>query len=119
MSDQLKKDLKAAKKLLKAGWCQRAYMKSISSNGGKTTEQYCIRGAINKAISGEAKGAAINHGLPASVNLEESKRIYNTNKAIENILMPIYPNIVVYNDDEKRTKKEVLAVIDKAIASCG
>lgn len=90
--------LKGARALIEKGWCQGRY--ATDTNGAPASERsdnavcFCISGALFRLGAGA--------GAPAS---------YAVRAAID------YAYLVAWNDKRGRTKEQVLAAFDKAIAA--
>jgi hypothetical protein len=103
MSDQPAKTVKevliAAKWMLEnVGWCQKTFRK-YSTSGESPSCAFCSFGAIIN----------VNYGSPGLID----KALAVLSKSIDTAS----GSITIWNDDPKRTKSQVLAVFDKAIAS--
>lgn len=93
--------LRRARALIAGGWTQGAYM-SVGFFG----RRYCAVGAI-------AYSAGLVPGLDTSTPaMTDARRALRTASGME-----YYEGIETWNDNPRRTKQEVLAAFDRAIAS--
>lgn len=108
MNDQERKIIKEARKLIEKGWTQRAYAKDsredICDPHYQGARSFCLLGALKRAAKDEYSPDA---HLPYDDTVRE-------------IFLPLgfkCPDEVVdWNDRPDRTKTEVLACIDRALA---
>ena len=99
MNDQdILKVLQDAKPLLKQGWTQGAYARNTDNKpmdyADPRAVKFCFAGALYKAGGG-----------------------YGIIEIIQDMISPRPDVMFEWNDDKKRTQKEVLTVLDQAIAT--
>lgn len=89
-------------------WCKGNYADGNAN--------YCAAGAINLA-AGEMRE---DHGslTYADTDLAVKRLAYDCRSALMDALPTPYESIATYNDDPATAQADVLAVFDKAIASC-
>lgn len=90
--------LKKAKGLIEKGWIKGTY--SQNKHGYSDAVQFCMVGSIYEAV---------NH-----IPVEESRMAV---RVVKKCIPSKYNSIQSFNDNRKTTKKDVLAIFDKAIQS--
>lgn len=104
MNTQLVQDLEAARAKIVQGWTQ--------GGNAEDARGYNVAPHDDSAVRWCARGAILSVTKPACWSYESGRYI----AAIEAFRDCAGSTVIDYNDDDKRTKKEVLAVFDKAIA---
>lgn len=104
----VKETLIAAKELLiKNGWCQGTMRNSRSDKSS-----FCLVGAINHVLASDVERM--------NWTWDDEEFSMSVLISIRNVIKQFKPNnssIVDWNDTHGRTKAEVIAILDKAIAS--
>lgn len=105
--------LTAARAYVQGGW----YQSGLTDGCGN----YCLRAAISLAagsmvdLNGEVGYRSYKDQGEAAL---ESYRVdYEANRIVRDFLPQGFDSIPVFNDDPQTTQADVLAVLDKAIAS--
>lgn len=96
------KHLKKIRKLIRRGWCQNAHARDRKGNGvgfdGGSAKYFSLYGAINRVC---------NFGWGVE------------NDYVRNCLLRMTPwrywSLMFYNDHKKRTKKDILDLINRTI----
>lgn len=102
---QLTRDLINARELLEQGWCQRSAFMLIDDS-----PHFCLSGALYVAVLGYAPAL----GVPARrQTLDEESRIIKAYQFVSRMLNG--PPIESWNDNPRRTQREVLTLVDEAI----
>lgn len=102
-----KERLQAARALVEKGWCQYSYAKNAENVQVKIESpeacQFCMRGALLKAVIGES-------GIIAELD--------NFQTVVSKVCAVLNTDVVSFNDTEGRIQEEVLEAFDEAIALC-
>lgn len=111
--------LKEAKALIarRNGWTQGTYKETKQPKTRPNDHAYCLLGAFN--------AVAVNEGIPQLGTLVEGAKklltecIKDKGFTVGRGFSKIVPDIITFNDASRRTKKQVLEVLDCAIAKAG
>lgn len=108
--------LAEARQIVERGWCQHGYTDGRGN--------YCLRGAIGIAsglmrdYSGNVTYTPVSSDAERAAALERSKLDVRVAQLVCQHLPEPFVSIPVFNDQPDTTKNDVLAILDKAIASC-
>jgi hypothetical protein len=100
-----------ARDLIESGWCKG----TLTDGEGS----YCLRAAVGIAAGVYSIETSGDVGFLPSIDcgLEAMKRDLHAVQLLKDFLPEGTTSIVVFNDQSGTTKEDVLAVMDKAIAS--
>jgi hypothetical protein len=100
-----------ARDLIESGWCKG----SLTDGEGN----YCLRAAVGIAAGVYTQSESGEVGFLPSIEcgLEALKRDLHAVQLLKDFLPEGTTSIVIFNDQRGTTKEDVLAVMDKAIAS--
>ena len=121
----IKQNLADMRVLVEKGWCQGIYFQDKEGNtlwwsqGLENPEKIgacCLTGAID-LVSCLTGAIDLVSCLTGAIDLVSHPKFGSIVKVIRSVMPEHSPPLHVWNDAPGRTKEEVLALLDKAIAS--